>query len=374
MSSRIVGPTPLGGAELRSVAGPDNQTDCAIATTADDTARPMQPPTQALMQLIAGATVAQAISVVCKLGIADLLRAGPRTCVDMAAAVGAHAPSLYRVLRALAGVGIFAEDQDGGFVLTPLAQPLRSDVPNSVQAYAVMSGERWVWRSLGEIEHSVRTGESAFEHVFGAPLFDYYSAHPEAGQVSANALSSLSRRDNDAVIDAYDFTGARTIIDIGGGQGSLLAAVLVANPGLRGVLFERQPVIEMARTQLNAAGVADRCELVSGDFFATIPAGGDIYIMKKVIHDWNDDDARVILKRAHAAMPASARLLLADHVVPPGNEPSEAKWLDLLMLVYAGGRERTESEHRDLLASAEFAFDRIVPTASSVSLIEARPR
>ena len=203
MSSRIVGPTPLGGAELRSVAGPDNQTDCAIATTADDTARPMQPPTQALMQLIAGATVAQAISVVCKLGIADLLRAGPRTCVDMAAAVGAHAPSLYRVLRALAGVGIFAEDQDGGFVLTPLAQPLRSDVPNSVQAYAVMSGERWVWRSLGEIEHSVRTGESAFaKRHAGGGIFAYLAKNPEESRIFDAAMTSKSHRDIAALLPA----------------------------------------------------------------------------------------------------------------------------------------------------------------------------
>ena len=237
-----------------------------------------------------------------------------------------------------------------------------------------MNGERWVWRSWGEIEHSVRTGKPAFEHVFGAPLFEYYAAHPEAGRVSVEALNSLSAADNAAIVAGYGFPVAGTVVDVGGGQGSLLAAVLAANPGLRGVLFERPAVVDMARPRLEAAGLADRCALVAGDFFAEVPSGGDIYLLKKVVHDWNDEDARSILARCRAAMPGTARLLVADLVVPEGNRPSEAKWLDLLMLVYVGGRERTEAEHRDLLASAGFALGRVVPIASGISLLEAFPR
>ena len=323
--------------------------------------------------MIYGARVTQAIFVAATLGIADLLRVGPGTAEDLAAATGTHAPSLYRVLRALASVGIFAEDAEGRFALTPLAAPLRSDGPGSLRAFAVMSGERWVWRSCGEIEYSVRTGQPAFEHVFGAKLFDYYTAHPEAGRVSAEALNSLSQADNAAIVAAYDFIAASVIVDVGGGQGSLLAAILTANPGLRGVLFERQPVLDMAQPRLQAAGLADRCDLVAGDFFGTIPTNGDIYLMKKVIHDWNDADARAILARCRAAMPGTARLLIADNVVPEGNQPSSAKWLDLLMLVYAGGRERTEAEHHDLLALAGFTLSRVIPTASDVSVVEAYP-
>lgn len=328
-------------------------------------------PAGELMSLLSGARVAQAIFIVAKLGIADLLQSGPASCADLAAAAEVHAPSLRRVLRALASQGIFSADPQGRFALTPLAELLRSDVPGSLRAYAIMSGEQWVWRSWGAIEHSVRTGRPAFEHVFGAPLFDYYTAHPDAGRVSADALNSLSAADNAAIVAAYRLPEAGTVIDVGGGQGTLLAALMAASPGMRGVLFERAAVLEAARPRLAAAGVAARCALVSGDFFSGIPGGGDLYVLKKVIHDWSDEPARVILACCRAAMPATARLLLAEHIVPDGNQPSPAKWLDLLMLVYAGGMERTETEFRDLLASAGFSVNRIIPTSSTIHIIEA---
>ena len=355
------------------MSGPAGGEGGALSGTARAADAGTEPPERALMRLLSGAWVAQAIFVAAKLGIADLLREGPRSAADLAAAAGAHAPSLHRVLRALAGIGIFAADAQGRFALTPMAEPLRSDAPGSLRAYAVMNGERWVWRSWGEIEHSVRTGRPAFEHVFGAPLFEYYAAHPEAGRVSSDALRALSAADDAAILAAYDFPAGGTVVDVGGGQGSLLAAVLAARPGLRGVLLDRPPVVEMARGRLEAAGVAGRCDLVAGDFFAAVPAGGDVYLLKKVLHDWGDEDARAILARCRAAMPDTGRLLVAEPVVPEGNRPSEAKWLDLLMLVYAGGRERTEAEHRELLASAGFAPGRVLPTASGVSLIEAQP-
>jgi hypothetical protein len=332
----------------------------------------MPTPAQALTQLLAGAWLAQAIAVVGKLGVADLLSTGPRTPAELAAATGSEATAMYRVLRALAGAGIFAED-DGRFGLTPLAGPLRSDAADSIRAYAVMAGERWVWQSVGGLEHSLRTGAPAFEQIFGASLFDYYAAHPDAARVGAEGLKSVGRGQDAAVVAAYDFAEAGTVVDVGGGQGGLLAAILEANPGVSGVVFNLPHVAAMARRQLQASGLAGRCRTEAGDFFREVPGGGDLYLLRKVIHDWDDERARVLLRCCRAAMTEAARLIVVEMVVPAGNEPAYAKLLDLLMLVYAGGRERTEAEYHDLLRSAGFSPTRLVATASAVSLIEAKP-
>jgi hypothetical protein len=340
--------------------------------SSDAAAQPSPP--QALLRMVTGPWVAQAIYAAAKLGIADLLRDGPQPCAGLAQATRSDTRSLYRVLRALASQGVFAEEGERDFRLTPLAECLRSDVPGSLRAFAIMMGEQWVWRSWGEILHSVRTGQPAFEHVFGQPLFDYYATHPEAGRVSSEGLTSRSAPENGAVVAAYDFSSARTLVDVGGGQGSLLAAILAANPDLRGVLFDMPHVIEMTRPILGELVHAGRCELQAGDFFSALPEGGDIYVMKKVIHDWDDEHARTILRSCRAAIPDTGRLLLVELVVPLGNEPSFSKLLDLLMMVYPGGMERTEPEHRSLLGSAGFELLRIIPTASTVSIIEAVPR
>ena len=327
-----------------------------------------------LHRMITGSWIAQAIHVAAKLGIADLLKGDPQRYEALAKATNTHPRALYRVLRALASVGIFSEDDQGRFGLTGLAEPLRSDAPDSLRAFSVMQGSEWVWRSWGEIIHSVRSEKPAFEHVFGMPLFDYYAANPEAGRIGAEGLTSRSRPDNTAVVSAYDFSKARTVIDVGGGQGTLLASILGANPHLRGTLYEKPHVIAMACALLEQAGLSERCELVSGDFFTAVPAGGDVYILKKVIHDWDDDQARTILRACRRSMSLDARLLLVELVVPTGNQQSHAKLLDLLMLVYAGGRERTEPEYHALLASAGFVLDRIIPTAGPVSVLEANTR
>jgi hypothetical protein len=329
-------------------------------------------PVPTLMALLSGANVTQAISVAARLNIADLLAEAPRSCAELAALTGTHAPSLNRLMRALASIGIFASEPNDHFALTRTAALLRSDVPNSLRAYAVMTGERWVWGALGDMALSVRTGQPGFERVFGAPLFDYYTAHPQAGAISAAALDSLSVADNAAIVAAYSFPLTGLVIDIGGGKGSLLGAILTANPTTRGLLFERPPVLKMARAVLGGTAIEDRCALLAGDFFHGLPADGDIYLMKKVIHDWNDAAAHAILSRCHAAMPDGARLLLAEMVVPEGDGPSPSKWLDLLMLTYTGGQERTASEYAALLASAGFAIDQVIPTQSNISLIEAR--
>jgi hypothetical protein len=252
---------------------------------------------------------------------------------------------------------------------------VRAGVPGSVRDYAVLVGEPMVWRSWGGILHSLRTGKPAFDHTFGAPLFEYLAAHPEEARVFDAAMTGRSAAENAAVLAAYDFSGAGTVVDVGGGQGALLAAILEANPRTRGVLFDRPHVVAAARPRLEAAGLAPgRFDLVEGDFFGAVPAGGDIYVLKRIIHDWDDGRARSILRNCRAALSEAGRLLLVELVVPPGNEPSDAKLLDLLMLVYAGGRERTEAEYRDLLASAGFELARVVPTASNVSLVEAVPQ
>jgi hypothetical protein len=330
-------------------------------------------PAQVLASILASAWLAQALAVVAKLRVADLLVGGAKSPAEIATATGTEAAAMYRVLRALAGAGVFAEDESGRFGLTLLAGPLRSDAVDSIRAYAVMAGERWVWQSVGALEHSLRTGAPAFDHVFGAPVFDYYAAHPDAAQVSADGLKSVGRGQDAAGTAAYDFTRAGTVVDVGGGQGGLLAAILAASPLARGVLFDLPHVAAMARRNLETAGLSARCQTQAGDFFKEVPTGGDIYLLRKVIHDWDDERARLILRTCRSAMTEGSRLLLLEMVVPAGNTPAYAKLLDLLMLVYAGGRERTESEYRNLLISAGFSMKRIVPTASAISIIEAIP-
>lgn len=337
------------------------------------THRPPPTPADQLRMMVAGAWVSQAIFVAAKLGIADLLRDGPKSAAELAASTGSHEQALYRIMRALASVGIFSEGGDARFDLTPLAVPLQSDVKGSVRAFAIMQGEQWIWRSWGEIAHSVRTGQPAFLQIYGMPVFEYYAQNPEPARLSAEGHTSRSEPENAAIVAAYDFSDIGTLVDVGGGQGSLLTAILKANPRLGGMLFEKPHMTEMAAPLFEKAGLAERCEIVAGDFFASVPKGGDVYVMKKCIHDWDDDQSLQILKNIRAVTPAHGRLLLLEAVVPPGNSPSFAKLIDLLMLVYAGGRERTESEYRDLLASAGFKLRQVIPTASPLNIIEAVP-
>jgi hypothetical protein len=335
--------------------------------------RPLAPPADQLRMMIAGAWVSQAIFVAARLGIADLVKDGPKSAAELAAATGSHEQALYRILRALASVGIFSEGEDNRFSLTPLAEPLRGDVKGSVRAFAIMQGEQWIWRSWGEILHSVRTGQPAFLQIYGMPLFEYYAQNPEAAGLSAEGHTSRSDPENAAMVATYDSSGINTLVDVGGGQGSLLASILKANPRLSGMLYEKPHMTEMAAPLFEKAGLAERCEIVAGDFFVSVPKGGDAYMMKKCIHDWDDDQSRQILSNVRAAIPAHGRLLLMEAVVPTGNSPSFSKLIDLLMLVYAGGRERTESEYRDLLAAAGFKLNRVIPTACPVSIVEAVP-
>ncbi len=325
-----------------------------------------------LSRLISGYWYTQAVYVAARLSLADLLRDGPQSAEDLAAAAGAHAPSLYRLLRALAGLGIFAEDEQRRFRLTPLAECLRSDVPDSLRALALLRGQ-WQYQAWGELLSSIQTGRPAFEKVHGRPLFDFLAHNPEAGQVFDEAMTGVHGRETQAMLEAYDFTGIDTLADIGGGNGSVLMALLRRYPQMRGILFDVSAVAVRTRARVEAAGLAERCWVVAGNFFESVPAGADAYLMRHIIHDWDDEQSLTILKHCHAALGGRGKLLVVEGVVPPGNEPSPSKFFDLAMLVGPGGMERTEDEFRRLFAAAGFRLTRIVPTCTWVSVIEGEP-
>jgi hypothetical protein len=326
-----------------------------------------------LLYLIAGAWIGQAVHVAAKLGIADVLESGSKTPSEIAAATGSHPGSLRRLLRTLASLGVFAEDAEGRFGLTTLADGLRSQAPISLRAFAIMLGDEMLWRPWGELHYAVQTGESAFAHVFGRGLYDYLGTHQEAAAVFDAAITDRARQENAAVVNAYD-RWPDTIIDVGGGQGSLLATILAHAPNARGVLFEVPQVMDGAKRMIDQTGFAQRCTVVSGDFFQNVPAEGDLYLMRRIMHGWSDEKATIILRNCRKAMAQSARLLIIEHVLAPGNEPSWGKMLDLQQLVLsAGGRERSEGEYASLLAATGFRLERVIPTSSTASLIEAVP-
>jgi hypothetical protein len=323
-----------------------------------------------MRQMVTGCLVSQLTYVAAKLGIADRLADGPKTAAQLAAAVDAHPQSLYRVLRALAALGVFTEDADGRFALTPLAGPLRRDVPDSLHAFALMWGDTF-WPACGSLLHCVRTGQTAFDHLHGMGAFEYMHQHPQAAEIFDEAMSNLTRVQAAAVVAAYDFSGVRTLVDVGGGKGTLLAAVLRANPGMRGVLYERPDVLPAARRALEDEGMLARCELKRGDFFASVPEGGDAYTLKDVVHDWDDERASAILVNCARAMGRQARLLLIERGLPPRNVSGPGKMVDVVMLAMTGGRERTEPEYADLLSRAGLRLARVVPTGSESMVLEA---
>jgi hypothetical protein len=328
------------------------------------------PPQLAVLQMASGYWVSQSIYVAAKLGIADLLKDSPKSCDELATATGTNAPSLYRLLRALASLGVFAETQLNHFTLTPLAACLQSDVPDSIRAYVILRGEEQ-YRAWGDLLHGVQTGGSSFEHIYGMNLFDYLAQNPESAKIFDESMTNLSAIESAAIAASYDFSSIQTLVDVAGGEGLLIASILKSNPTLKGVLFDRPYVIERAKRFLEAEGVLERCQLAAGNFFESVPEGGDAYILKHIIHDWDDERAIAILKQCHKVMPDNGKVLVAEQVIPPGNEPFMGKLLDLHMLVMApGGRERTEAEYRALFEKAGFKLTRIVPTQREVSIVE----
>lgn len=321
-------------------------------------------------QLMARGLLVQAIPVVCRLGIPDLLAGAARTAEELAAATGAQPAALHRLLRALSGLDVVTADGDR-FALTSLGRSLCSG-PRSAAESVIFLGSPAVWSAWGALGDAVVDGHAAFRHVHGMGFFEYLSGHPGEMAAFQAFMSAQSRLQIPAVLAAYDFASAQTIVDIGGGQGGLLAALLAANPAARGVLFDLPDVVAHSGPVL--AEVASRCDVVPGDFFATVLPGADTYVLKLVLHDWDDERAARILRNVRGAIIPGGRLIIIEAVMPLGDEYHHAKFLDMNMLVLAdGGRERTEREYQMLLGEAGFTLARIVPTAAPVSLVEAIP-
>jgi hypothetical protein len=330
------------------------------------------PPAVALRQLSTGFWVSQAVGVVAELGIVDVLQEGPKTSEELAQATGTNPGALYRLLRAVASVGVLVEETPGRFSSTPLSALLSADVPHSWRAAAIMSGQAWSWQPWGALMYSVKTGQPAFDHLFGMDFDAYLEQHQEAGEIFQAFMNVATAEEAMAVAPVYDFSGVRTVVDVGGGRGALLAAILRANPHLRGVLFDAPHVVAGARSLLDAHGVAERCALVGGDFFDTVPLGGDAYLLKWILVSWDDERSVSILKNCHRAMQGHGKVLVIERIIPPGNEPFFGKFADLNLLVMYHGRHRSEPEYRELFRQAGFALTRIIPTQSPTefSIIE----
>jgi hypothetical protein len=311
--------------------------------------------------LLDGYRLTQMIHVAAKLGLADQLKDGPRTVEQLAGLTKTHPDSLYRLLRTLAGLGVFAEDDGMRFRLTPAAELLRTGTPGSMRTTAVVAGEEWMWRPWGALLHSVTTGETAFDHLYGKGTFDWLAERLQA---------EGTRRSADTVARVYDFSAAQTVIDIGGGAGELLSAILRPNPGTRGILFDLPHVAKAARATVDQK-VASRCEFVGGDFLKAVPSGGDVYVLKYIIHDWDDARSVSIMTNCRKAMAGRGRLLLIEDLVCGPNQPCRAKVSDLQMLVRTGGRNRTEKEYRSLLGKSGFEVTRVVPAQGDLSVMEA---
>ena len=331
------------------------------------------PPHAQVIQMVGGLVVARAVYALAELGIADHLKEGPRSSDEIAEATGTHAPSLYRLLRTTAGLGFFTEDSDRRFSLTPLGAALRSDAPGYARSSVRTLAGPIAWGAMGEFLHSLRTGESGVEKAQGMPLFDYLGTEPEQAGRFNETMIGFHGAEPPTVASAYDFSGVARLVDVGGGTGNLLTTILLANPGLRGTLYDLPHVAQEARRQIELKGLSDRCEVTEGSFFESIPPGGDAYILSHIIHDWDEPKCLKILENCRKAIGDQGRLLLVEMVIPEGNESHPGKFLDLMMLVFTGGMERSEGEYSALLAKAGFKLTRVVPTQSPVSVVEARP-
>jgi hypothetical protein len=330
------------------------------------------------MQLITSYMQTRVVHMAAELGVADHLADRPATADEVAQEIQAHAPSLYRLLRALVAIGLVEQLDAQRFGLTPMGAHLRSNVPGSLRNFARMFGGRRAWQSWGEFLHCIKTGESATSYVDGMGSYEYFAAHPEQAIIFNEAMAENTRRMVDALIAKYDFSGFSTVIDVGGGSGALLAAIVAATPGIRGVVFDLPSGIAEAPGTMRAMGVGDRCDVVAGDFFREVPKGADAYILKNVIHNWNDDASVAILKSCRTAMHKESKLLLMERVLPEimQGSPQEERlaMFDMNMMVMAGGRERTEQEYALLFGAGGLALRQIKPLLSlDFCLIEAGP-
>lgn len=344
-----------------------------MTNTTSSAAAPQQlPPDAQLLQIVSGAFTSSAVYAAAKLGIADLLAEGPKTAEYIAVATSTDERSIYRLLRALASIGAFAETESKTFANTPMTETLRSDHPNSTRDLTIWMGEPEHWRVYGDLLYSLQTGKPAWDNVHGEPVFPYlFETNKPLGDIFNRAMTSYSHVSIPGVLAAYDFSGAETIADIAGGYGHLLAAVLKENPQAKGVLFDLAAPLAGAPQMLDSYGVADRVELVEGDFFSEIPVKADIYMLKHIIHDWYDDNCEKILRNIRSQMPDDGKVLIIDAVISEGNTPDFGKIIDLEMLMTPGGVERTPTEFAELLEKSGFKLNRIIPTQGPMSIVEA---
>jgi SAM-dependent methyltransferase len=340
----------------------------AVAETIEEKARANEPPEAAIMKMLGGFAVSQSLYVAARLGLADLLKDGPKPVEELARETKTQAGPLYRVMRLLATAGVFSHEGARAFRLGPVGGALVSGGPGSMRAMALHLCEGPSWRAWGELLHTVETGETAFAHANGAEVFPYYAAHPESAAPFNQAMTEMSAAVGEAIVKAYDFSSFGKIVDVGGGHGHLLSTVLAANPRAKGVVYDQPEVVEGARAA--AERLAGRLEIAGGDFFAGVPEGGDAYLLKHIIHDWDEERALTILRNIRRAMKEGGKLLLVEWVVPEGDEPSMAKLGDVHMMVMTGGRERTAAEYAELFARAGFRLTRVVETESQMSVIE----
>ncbi|MFO7180041.1 MAG: methyltransferase, partial [Pseudomonadota bacterium] len=328
-------------------------------------------PPVALAKLLFGSLVTQMIATAMQLDVPERLKNGPLSAEAIAAAAGSHPDATYRLLRALGSLGVLVEGPDRTFSLSPMGRLLVADEPGTLAGLARLTAEPWHHASLGQMVHSVRTGESGFYKVHGEHLFTWLSGRPRESSVFADAMTSFSNAEASMILRAYDFSAAECIVDVGGGNGLLLAHLLEANERARGVLLELPSVVEGARRLLTEHGVDRRIEIVPGDFFRAVPEGGDIYILKHVLHDWRDERAFTIVENVARAMPRGGRLLVIEQVLAPPGVSHFSKVLDVgVMVLTDGGRERTEREHAALLERAGLELSRVVPLAGPITILE----
>lgn len=327
----------------------------------------------AVLNLIQGSVITQALYVAAKFGIADVLGDGPLTATEIAKRVGTEPEATYRLLRALSGYSIFAEQADGRFALTPMADALRDDAPDSMRGIAMLMGHPLLWEDWGQLINSVRTGEASLPKLRGMGAYDFLMANPEYAAVFFQGMGSMSGAETDPIIATYDFSRFRKIVDVGGGRGTLIAGILQKAPSAKGVLYDAPFATADAGPVLDAAGVASRCSVENGSFFDKLPAGADAYVLKHILHDFPEGECVAILKNVREAIAADGRLLVAEYVIPGNNERHIGNIIDLWLLLLLGAKERTLPQYSELFAKAGFKLAGAVPTTSPVSVIEAVP-
>lgn len=328
------------------------------------------PPEQMLLQMIISPWISQAIYVAAKLGIADLLKDGSKSIEELAQCTQTHTRSLYRVLRALSSVGIFSEIENDCFELNPLATYLQTCVSGSLHPLAIVCSEKWHFEPWLNILDTVKTGNTALEDIHGMKLFEYLEKNSEAAQIFDEAMTSTTAvLGGINITSGYDFSSIDKVVEVGGGHGTLIASILKAYPNMQGILFDQPHVVIGAKNLIEAEGLAERTQIIGGDFFESVPSGGEVYILKQIIHDWDDTAAIAILKNCRVQMPKSGKILLIETVIPPRNEASFSKLVDLEMLVITGGCERNEAEYRALFKASGFQLTNIITTDSSLHAI-----